>query len=89
MMILPITSAVLSLAEVDPWFLVTHSAGLITDVFNLPSAGGFRPGQGPAGSGAFVTFSPEFYLGITVMAVYAITPFLAGLVIAGRKQMAG
>jgi ABC-2 type transport system permease protein len=93
MMILPITSAVLSLAEVDPWFLVTHSAGLITDVFNLPSAGGFRPGQGPGAgpvvSGALVTFSPEFYLGITVMAIYAITPFLAGLMIANRKQMAG
>jgi ABC-2 type transport system permease protein len=89
MMILPIISSVLSIAEVDPWFLVTHSAGLITDVFNLPSAGGFGPGQGPGGSGAFVTFVPEFYLGITVMATYAIIPFLVGLVIANGKQMAG
>ena len=89
MMVLPIMSSALSIVEVDPWFVVTHSAGLITDVFNLPSAGGFGPGRGPAGTGEFITFSPEFYLGITVMAAYSIVPFLLGLGIANRKQMVG
>jgi len=89
MMILPIVSTVLSAVDVDPWFIVTHSAGLITDVFNLPNAFGFGPGQEAGRGGNLMTFSPEFYLGIAVMAAYAIIPFLAGLGIANRKQMAG
>jgi ABC-type transport system involved in multi-copper enzyme maturation permease subunit len=95
MMILPIVSTVLMVVDVDPWFMVTHSASLITDVFNLPGGFGFGPGQGgPGGPGpgagmGFLTFEPEFHLGIAVMSVYAIGSFLAGLGIANRKQMAG
>jgi ABC-2 type transport system permease protein len=90
MMILPIITTVLSIGNVDPWFLVTHSSDLISDV--LGSSGGrFGPGQvgdgGPAFGGA--SFSPDFYLGIAVMLAYAIGFFAAGLGIANRKKMEG
>ena len=84
MMILPIIGGVLSIADVDPWFLVTHSAGLITDVMNIASTGGFGP-SGEMGIG----FSPDFYEGIWVMLTYTIGFFVAGLAMANRKKMEG
>ena len=84
MMILPIIGGVLSIADVDPWFLVTHSAGLITDVMNVASTGGFGP-SGEMGIG----FSPDFNEGIMVMLTYTIGFFAAGLFMANRKKMEG
>ena len=90
MMILPIITTVLSVGNVDPWFLVTHSADLIGDVLGS-SGGGFGPGQvgdgGPAFGGA--SFSPDFYLGLGVMVTYTIGFFVAGLGLANRKKMEG
>ena len=83
MMILPIMSSVLRLVEVESWFLVTYSAGLITDVFGLPSG----PAMGPGARFNIVLFEPDFYLGITVMAAYAIILFLASIAIANRKEV--
>jgi len=84
MMILPIITGVLMVAEVDPWFVVTHSADLITD--GLGSGGGFVHvrGQGPI---EFTIFEPDLYTGIGVMAAYAIILFLIGLVFANRRRM--
>ncbi len=84
MMILPIVSTVLTMVEVDPWFLVTHSAGLMTDVLGVSSAGGFG-GANQLASG--ISFSPDFYIGILVMAAYAIVSFLLGTAIAHRRDM--
>jgi len=82
MMVMPIISAVLSMVGVDPWFLVTHSSGLITDVFGIVSEVGndFGPRR-------FMVFTPELYTGIKVMAAYAVTFFLAGIAIANRRRM--
>jgi len=80
MMIMPIITRVLSLADIDPWFMVTHSAGLITDVFGLSGAfGGHGPGEG-------TTFTPEFGTGIAVMTAYAIASFIGGLTFANIKR---
>ena len=86
MMIMPIISGVLTLGDVDPWFLVTHSASLITDVLSN-SAGVFSMEDGPGSR--FGIISADFYEGVWVMAVYAIGFFAAGLGIANRKKMEG
>lgn len=89
MMILPIVTTVLSVGDVNPWFIVTHSAGLITDVLgNSVSFGPDQVGHGGPGFGG-TSFSPDFYQGIAVMLAYAIGFFAAGLGIANRKKMEG
>ena len=83
MMILPMISMVLTRVEIDPWFLVTHSAGLITDVLVVGSAAPVNPGSRFATTG----FAPDFYVGIGVMVAYTIIFFLTSIVIANRKKM--
>ena len=89
MMIMPIVSLVLTLGDVDPWFIITHSADLITDVLGTSGAS-FAPGGSDGGPmSGLADFSPDFYVGIGVMAGYAIGFFIAGLGIANRKKMEG
>ncbi|MEW5936402.1 MAG: ABC transporter permease [Candidatus Thermoplasmatota archaeon] len=83
MMILPITERVLKSVDVEPWFVVTYSAGLITDVFRLPTNVAFGPGERLALTG----FAPDFYVGIWVMMAYKIVLFLVSIAIANRKNM--
>lgn len=87
MMIMPIVTSVLSMADVNPWFMVTHSADLITDVFAQFGTGGFGPGNDEGGFGG--GFSPNFGTGILVMTTYAIVSFVAALVVANVKKMEG
>ena len=81
MMILPIISGVLIFVGVEPWFLVTYSAGLITGVLGLPVE---MHGPGPEGVAAF---QPEFYTGFAVMLAYIIIFILLSLVFASRRKM--
>jgi len=83
MMILPITDRVLKSVDVDPWFIVTYSAGLITDVFGLPTNVAFGPGERLALTG----FAPDFYVGIGVMMAYTIILFFVSIVVVNRKNM--
>ncbi|MCK4614379.1 MAG: ABC transporter permease [Thermoplasmata archaeon] len=87
MMIMPIVSNVLSMVDVNPWFMVTHSANLISDVFAQYREGGFGPGNDKEGFGG--GFSPEFGTGILVMTTYAVVSFIAALGIANVKKMEG
>jgi ABC-type transport system involved in multi-copper enzyme maturation permease subunit len=88
MMILPIVSSVLSIAAIDPWFILTHSAGLISNVLGFSGGGvGFGPDNLRVRVSLGVGFTPEFYLGIAVMTAYSIIFFLAGVVISNRKMM--
>ena len=90
LMILPIISLVLTLGSVDPWFIITHSADLITDVLGTAGSS-FRPGSTSDGGpmSGLADFSPDFYVGIGVMVAYAIGFFIVGLGIANRKKMEG
>jgi ABC-type transport system involved in multi-copper enzyme maturation permease subunit len=90
MMILPIISTVLMFVDINPWFILTHTADLISNVLGVSSGVGFGPGGGPAG-GSFggASFTPEFSLGITVMTAYSILGFIVGLLFANRKMMEG
>jgi len=82
MMILPITDRVLKSADVEPWFIVTYSAGLITDVLGSPPNVAFAPERYSS-----TGFAPDFYVGIMVMLAYTIILFLVSIVVANRKNM--
>jgi ABC-2 type transport system permease protein len=86
LMILPIISTLLQVANVDPWFIVTYSAGLMTDVFVQEPAfgGGGGSDRGPA---AFTQSIPNFTVGVEVMAAYAIILFIIAMAIAVRKDV--
>ncbi len=82
LMILPILSMLMMQLNVEPWFIVTYPAGLITDVLGATSIG-TSGGGGPN----IDKFQPTFGVGIAVIVVYAIVLFLAGTWIANRKNM--
>ncbi len=83
MMILPIIAMILMQADQEPWFIVTYSANLISNVLGVSSNIGF----GPGGREADLTkFTPHLGVGLMVMAIYAIGCFAAGTAIAIRKE---
>jgi ABC-2 type transport system permease protein len=86
LMILPIVSALLQVANVEPWFIVTYSAGLMTNVFVQEPAfsGGGGHNMGPS---AFTQSTPNFTVGVEVMAAYAIIMFIIAMAIAVRKDV--
>jgi len=81
-MILPILSMVAMLLDVEPWFIVTYPAGLITNVLGAISLGASHGGED-----FMAKFTPDFGVGIAVIIVYAIVFFLAGTWIANRRNM--
>jgi ABC-type transport system involved in multi-copper enzyme maturation permease subunit len=81
MMILPVLSTVLSATDVEPWFIVTYSAGLISDVVGDGSFG-FGPGQN-FGS----VFDPSLRTGIAVMFSYMIIGFISSMLIASKRNV--
>jgi len=83
MMILPIITSVLKTVSVDPWFIVTNGADLITNVLGQ-SAGGFGPGK-EIGTGNTIT--PDFDVGVLVIFGYALSLFWASLIFANRRKM--
>lgn len=86
MMILPIVSMLLTVAKIEPWFIVTYSAGLITDVFGLPTHGGVVMG-GPEGGRRLVMYTPDFATGVEVMVAYCVILFIISIIIADRKDV--
>ena len=84
MLVLPLIGRVLQFADVEPWFLVTYSSDLMTNVLGT-STSGFGP-SGPAGQ-LGGGFSPDFYVGVGVMVAYAVSLFLIGVGLANRRKM--
>ena len=83
-MILPILSTLLMVIDVEPWFIVTYSADLITSIF------GRQTFQGPQGHGegpGFTIYTADFTTGVMVMVVYAVVLFILGIIIANRREM--
>jgi ABC-2 type transport system permease protein len=72
LLILPIISTVLIVAEVNPWFIVSHNEILITNVLGTLN-------EGFLGS--------DLWRGISVMTTYTVILFLTGVVIADRRKM--
>ncbi len=85
MMVLPIISTVLALVDVEPWFIVTYSADLITEVFGVENA--FLPGPGGHDDSPLAAFTPDLYIGIAVMTAYAAAYFIGSIAAANRKSL--
>jgi len=87
MMVMPILSMLLRSADVDPWFMVTHNADLITDVLGTTGLG-FGPGSGQGGGPlSAAAFEPGFHEGVGVMLTYSVVFFLAALGFSCRRRM--
>lgn len=83
MMILPITSMILNTAGIEPWFIVTYSGDLITNVLNYTAeSSGMRPGSGFSGGS-----EPDTFVGLVVMIWYTLVGFIGGLTLALRRRM--
>jgi len=82
MLIMPITSSILMSADIEPWFIVTYSAGLISTVLGDVNLA-FGPGHGVTSA----DFEPAFGVGIGVMMAYTIIAFLGSMKIADSKSM--
>ena len=87
MMILPILSALLMVVRVEPWFIVTYSGGLITNVFGPPVGAAMSFGSGPAQSQMFTLYQPNFTIGVVIMTLYAILFFISSIALASRKDV--
>jgi ABC-type transport system involved in multi-copper enzyme maturation permease subunit len=83
LMILPIVSTLLGVAEIEPWFIVTYSAGLITNVFGLRG----REVSVAKGTEGGSTYTPDFVTGVEVMVAYALIFFVISIIIAVRKDV--
>ena len=75
-MVLPILTVIFEVLKIEPWFIVTYSAGLITSVLSSRSTGSFAD-----------NFQPHLAVGIVMMFVYTVVFFLAGTWIANRRNM--
>jgi ABC-type transport system involved in multi-copper enzyme maturation permease subunit len=81
-MVLPVISFILQRVNQEPWFIVTYSAGLITNVLGI-SGNPFGPGgQGPS----IAEFTPKFGIGVAVMIAYAIVFLVSGMLVALRRE---
>ncbi|HJX69464.1 MAG TPA: ABC transporter permease [Dehalococcoidia bacterium] len=78
LMILPLISMFVAMAEVEPWFIVTYSANLLTTVFGVA---GFGLEHGEA------TFTPDLTTGIVVMAAYAVILFIGSIFVFARREV--
>ena len=77
-LILPVVSGVLTSVDVEPWFIVTYSAGLISTVL----------GEGGSGFGPHrFSAEPTLGVGIVVMLAYTIIGSVGSMIIANRRSM--
>ena len=83
MMVLPIIETILQFTDVEPWFIVTYSSGLITE-----AVGGIDFAFGPGGQRmGLLDFTPDLNVGIVVMVAYIIVFFVSGLFVASRRSV--
>lgn len=81
LLILPILSTVFSATDIEPWFIVSYSAGLISNVVGEGSIG-----MGPGGHFEGV-YDPSLGTGLIVMFAYTIIGFITSMVIADRRNV--
>ncbi|MCJ7521583.1 MAG: ABC transporter permease [Dehalococcoidia bacterium] len=83
MMVLPIIETILQFTDIEPWFIVTYSSGLITEAL-----GGIDFAFGPGGHGInSLDFTPDLNVGIMVMIAYTIIFFVSGMVVANKRSV--
>ena len=80
-LIFNIVSAVLSLANIDPWFLPTSASGIIGNVLSPSPFGGGGPG------GPFFTFVPDVTTSLLVFAAYFVAGSILAILLFRRREL--
>lgn len=83
MMIFPIIERVLTMVEVEPWFLLSYYEGFITDLLGVSESTGFGPGSEMSSA----LFTPDFYQGLYVILGYTVLLFILSLYFANKRRM--
>jgi len=83
MVILRVVQQILTHVNQEPWFIVTYSSDLITNVLGGSSSLGFGRGEGET---TLTVFTPHLGVGIAVMVAYAIIGFAAAMALALRRE---
>ncbi len=84
MMVMHLIQNIMGFINVEPWFIVTYSAELITQGLGEVT---FGPGSHDDDEFNLARFSPDLYVGIGVMIAYTVILFLSSIVVASRKSM--
>jgi ABC-2 type transport system permease protein len=85
LLIMHVVQEILTHVDQEPWFIVSYSAGLITDVLGVSSSLPFGPGEEER-EWALTAFKPDLGVGIAMMVAYAIVGLLSGIALAIRKE---
>lgn len=87
-----VQDVVSSLADIEPWFILTYGASIIGNVMTVPYplhkviTHGFPGGPANPNAPAFTTFNATVPEGLAIMAVYFIVTAILGLVLFERKE---
>ena len=81
-----------SLAQIEPWFILTYGASIIGDVMTVPYPAhkvithGFGGASTNPNAPAFTTFNATVPEGLAIMLIYFIVTAIVGLVLFERKE---
>jgi ABC-2 type transport system permease protein len=83
-----IQTLVSSLAQIEPWFLLSYGAQIIGNILTVPypdhtAVASFGPG---GGGPSFTTFNVGILEGLVIIAVYFVVTAVLGLVLFERKE---
>ncbi len=81
-LVLPIMAQVLAFVDVEPWFIVTYSARLISEVLGIGDLGFGHGGMSPVSA-----YTPDLSVGIANMTAYAVVLFTGSIAVATRKSL--
>jgi ABC-2 type transport system permease protein len=82
-----ITTLVSSLAQIEPWFIITYGAGIIGSVLMVPyPVHETVTSLGPQGGFSLSTFNATIPEGLAILAIYFIVTAVLGLLMFERKE---
>ena len=90
LMIIPMVSALLTLGNIEPFFLLTYSAGAITALMQTPYPQNYSPPLPPMGGGEQMTYwyyFPDVGVALAVLAAYVVICLLLGFFLFKRREM--
>jgi ABC-2 type transport system permease protein len=82
-----VTTLVSSLAQIEPWFIITYGAGIIGNVLMIPyPAHEVVTNLGPRAGFSLSTFNATIPEGLVIIGVYFVVTAILGLLLFERKE---
>jgi ABC-2 type transport system permease protein len=75
-----------TLAQIEPWFILTYGAQIIGDILKVPYPAHVTKTTGQGGRLTITTFNPSVPEGLVIMIVYFIITVVLGLILFERKE---